>query len=104
LGQELHILFILTIAASAIFFTYSLVRMCMNRKPKHPSSRRRHRIPSVAGPEGFKPEVPIRVHLARDEEIGTQDEAEEVVAEKIANMAAPPPAYGFWRCSVVCRI
>lgn len=57
------------------------------------------RIPSMTGPEGFNPVRPIRVHLARDEELGgeVEDEGEPDPEKKVAQ---PPPAYGLWRSSV----
>ena len=66
-------------------------------------------IPSMTGPEGFKPVRPIRVHLARDEELGIEGEAQEGGggegggdddAEKGGALKMPPPAYGLWRSSV----
>lgn len=98
LGQEVHVLFILVILCTTIFFCHSLIRLCM--LALHPPSDH-PRIPSMTGPEGFTPVRPIRVHLARDEEIaigsgdGTGDPEKEVSA-----VSMPPPAYGLWRCSV----
>lgn len=61
-------------------------------------------IPSMTGPEGFNPVRPIRVHLARDEELGNAGDAEEVEDESEPSeekkVAPPPPAYGLWRSSV----
>ena len=47
-----------------------------------------------------RPRQPIRVHLARDEELGINDEPERDILEA-PELASPPPAYGLWRCSVV---
>ena len=60
------------------------------------------RIPSMTGPEGFTPVRPIRVRLARDEEIaiGSGDGAGDPEKE-VSAVSMPPPAYGLWRCSVV---
>jgi hypothetical protein len=62
------------------------------------------RIPDMTGPEGFQPIVPIRVHLARDEEAAAVDanETERAVdIEKDDDLPPPPPpAYGLWRSSV----
>jgi hypothetical protein len=66
-----------------------------------PRQRRRGLIPSIAGPEGFTPDVPIPVQLARDEEIGVQTEDGMFEEEKMGALKVPPPAYGLWRCSVV---
>ncbi|KAF2401955.1 hypothetical protein EJ06DRAFT_369485 [Trichodelitschia bisporula] len=99
LGQELHVLFILTIVGTLIFFVHSLIRVCiLHLRPKN--QQRLERIPSVAGPEGFQPTVPIRVHLARDEEIVARAEDGTVEEAKLESLKAPPPAYGLWRCSV----
>ena len=76
--------------------------MLASKGPEH-HHRRRNAIPSVAGPDGFTPDVPIRVHLARDEEIAAQGEDGIIAEEKMASLKAPPPAYGLWRCSVVCN-
>jgi hypothetical protein len=46
--------------------------------------------------------MPIRVHLARDEEIAAQEEDGSLTEDKLTSLKAPPPAYGLWRCSVVC--
>lgn len=57
----------------------------------------------MTGPDGFQPIVPIRVHLARDEEAGDVSEADvdrDVDLEKDALPPPPPPAYGLWRSSV----
>jgi hypothetical protein len=102
LGQEVHVLFIMVILCTTIFFCHSLIRLCMLAlRPETDLPR----IPDMAGPEGFKPTRPIRVHLAGDEEIAVggevADTAEELEKEKVQ---MPPPAYGLWRCSVVCFI
>jgi len=58
-----------------------------------------HRVPSVAGPRGYaQPAEPIHVVLARDEEVVGQDPG----PSSYVKLAAPPPAYGLWRNSVVC--
>jgi hypothetical protein len=67
----------------------------------------------MTGPEGFVPIRPIRVHLARDEELAdaytSSDEEENVQGEVRRDVGAddsekgvklPPPAYGLWRSSV----
>ncbi len=55
--------------------------------------------------DGFAPSRPIRVHLARDEELGLPEPSQETVHEPIScvekAIIVPPPAYGVWRCSVV---
>lgn len=107
LGQEIHVLFIMVILAITIFFCHSLIRLCMLML--HPPVET-PRIPSMTGPDGFRPIQPIRVHLARDEELGntTQDHSDseddldpssdEALIEK--KVPPPPPAYGLWRSSV----
>ncbi|KAF2268304.1 hypothetical protein CC78DRAFT_19836 [Lojkania enalia] len=100
LGQEVHVLFIMVILATTIFFCHSLIRLFMLALHPPPETPR---IPDMTGPEGFQPVRPIRVHLARDEELGDVDleagnESQDV--EKPAKVVHPPPAYGLWRSSV----
>jgi hypothetical protein len=99
LGQEIHVLFIMIILATTIFFCHSLIRLFM--LALHPPEEG-PRIPSMTGPEGFHPVRPIRVHLARDEELGIEDDVEDDISdsEKEKKLAHPPPAYGLWRSSV----
>ncbi|KAF2662485.1 hypothetical protein K491DRAFT_700286 [Lophiostoma macrostomum CBS 122681] len=99
LGQEIHVLFIMIILATTIFFCHSLIRLFM--LVLHPPDEG-PRIPSMTGPEGFNPVRPIRVHLARDEELGVADDVEDELSdsEKEKKVALPPPAYGLWRSSV----
>lgn len=104
LGQELHLLFILIILGTLVIFVHSLIRLCVLASKGPRGRRARHTIPSVAGPEGFTPDAPIRVHLARDEEIAAQEDDGTITAEKLASIKAPPPAYGLWRCSVVSQV
>lgn len=89
---------------TAVFFVHSAIRLwIMARKggrPFHESSRH-NRIPSTAGPEGFKPNRPIPVQLARDDEIAALDEEGLLHEEKLEAIKMPPPAYGLWRESVV---
>ncbi|KAF2868587.1 hypothetical protein BDV95DRAFT_500277 [Massariosphaeria phaeospora] len=94
LRQEVHVLFIMVILATTIFFCHSLIRLCM--LILHPPAET-PRIPSMTGPEGFRPLNPIRVHLARDDDLGAEEEVIETVEKKLA---PPPPAYGLWRSSV----
>jgi len=98
LGQEVHVLFIMVILATTIFFCHSLIRLCM--LALHPPEEG-PRIPSMTGPDGFHPVRPIRVHLARDEELGGEEEdALEEVPDPEKKVLHPPPAYGLWRSSV----
>ncbi|KAF2638312.1 hypothetical protein P280DRAFT_80886 [Massarina eburnea CBS 473.64] len=113
LGQEVHVLFIMIVLGTTIFFCHSLIRLCMliihpplYDEATHPS------IPNMSGPEGFRPIRPIQVHLARDEDLDdydaeraddgsaptTNDGENEAIREKA--LAPPPPAYGLWRSSV----
>jgi hypothetical protein len=58
-------------------------------------------IPRDLDREGFaQPQKPIRVILARDEELGLHGQDEE--GRTSSSIPPPPPAYGIWRCSVVC--
>lgn len=93
-------LFILIILSTTILFCHSLVRLCMLSL----SSKRVSeipRIPDMAGPDGFQPEQPIRVHLARDEELAEDEDAIPITDPEKEILKAPPPAYGLWRSSVV---
>lgn len=103
LGQEIHILFIMILLAITIFFCHSLIRLCMLILNPPREDNRPH-IPSMTGPDGFKPIVPIRVHLARDEEAGIVDDAldseTEISDPEKDVLPPPPPAYGLWRSSV----
>ncbi|KAF2100863.1 hypothetical protein NA57DRAFT_74462 [Rhizodiscina lignyota] len=111
LGSELHVLFILAIIATTIFFAHSLIRLFMiaMRGPDANRPRHHNRIPSMVGPEGFQPDEPIRVHVVGDDdivEIEARDEEEDaghVEGDRDAEdgkMKVPPPAYGLWRSSV----
>ncbi|KAI4165980.1 MAG: hypothetical protein LQ342_000411 [Letrouitia transgressa] len=57
------------------------------------------RVPSQENEEGFaRPRAPIRVILARDEELGFHDD--ETSGATRETVQHPPPAYGLWRSSV----
>ncbi|KAF1973641.1 hypothetical protein BU23DRAFT_568044 [Bimuria novae-zelandiae CBS 107.79] len=109
LSQEIHVLFIMIVLGTTIFFCHSLIRLCIlilrppREDPERPS------IPNMTGPEGFHPVRPIRVHLARDEELAdayTSDEEDAVEGAGLdadggeKDVKLPPPAYGLWRSSV----
>lgn len=92
-GQEVHVLFILVILCTTMFFCHSLIRLCMLAvRPVDNTPR----IPNMTGPEGFRPLRPIPVRLARDDEVEAGADGKETGMVKY-----PPPAYGLWRCSVV---
>ncbi|GME23237.1 hypothetical protein GTA08_BOTSDO09940 [Neofusicoccum parvum] len=98
-GQEVHVLFILIILSTTILFCHSLVRLCMlSFRPQRVDEI--PRIPDMAGPEGFQPDQPIRVHLARDEELAEEADPPAFMDPEKEILKAPPPAYGLWRCSV----
>jgi hypothetical protein len=85
-----------------IFFCHSLIRLCMLILNPQPVQDR-PRVPDMTGPEGFQPIRPIRVHLARDEEVGNDMERDveaDLDLEKDELPPPPPPAYGLWRSSV----
>ena len=91
---------ILMIIVFTILFCHSIVRlsMVMLRRPTDEESSAG--FPIRAGSEEYaQPEAPIRVVLARDEEIGISGAGDNV--EQIKGPTLPPPAYGLWRCSVV---
>ncbi|KAI5859122.1 hypothetical protein BZA05DRAFT_21966 [Tricharina praecox] len=92
LKQEWHVLLVLIILVTTMFFCHSLVRLCLDLTGGGDSDRRRgstdfSRIPSIAGPGGYAmPREPIRVNT----------QAPDI----IPGMKEPPPVYGLWRCSV----
>lgn len=80
----------------AIVFCHAFVRFVL-AIARGPIVINRSRIPSQLGPGGYaEPERPIPVVLPADEE--SMAECEGGSQEKLA---APPPAYGLWRSSVV---
>ncbi|RDW62614.1 hypothetical protein BP5796_10916 [Coleophoma crateriformis] len=92
-SQEFHVLLILVILITTIFFCHALIRVCMMlANPPDDNDDRLMGVPAMVGPGGFaEPAEPIRVALARDEEAaGIESDATKV----------PPPAYGLWRESV----
>jgi hypothetical protein len=121
----MHILFAITITATLLFITHAMLRQRAARRRS--AARRRQRAAQRAASAeankamrtplgGFAPVVPIRVHLARDEEIALDEEiaAEDVSADEddvgrgsaaaaaaAGGLRVPPPAYGLWRSSVV---
>ncbi|PWW75665.1 hypothetical protein C7212DRAFT_205118, partial [Tuber magnatum] len=88
LGQEWHVLLVLTILVATMFFCHALVRLCImatNPGRFQRLSRNFTRIPSVAGPNGYaNPREPIRIHAPYGAD----------------HTKPPPPVYGLWRCSV----
>ncbi|KAF2127927.1 hypothetical protein P153DRAFT_294346 [Dothidotthia symphoricarpi CBS 119687] len=117
LGQEIHILFIIILISTTIFFCHSLIRLCMlvlhpkthhhhhHRHPRTGSSSHRRPLQHPSTPENFQPTQPIRVHLARDVELGIppsdiQDMPTDPTDPEKDILPPPPPAYGLWRSSV----
>lgn len=108
----IHVLFILAILAITIVFCHSLIRLFMLAIRFLPRSKRNNDRGRNAA--DFAPEQPIRVHLARDEEIaiggtgGIEDaqsgRSEMTEKETSVLPRAPPPAYGLWRSSVVSTV
>ena len=100
------------VLATTIFFCHSLIRLCMLILHPPPVDASQPSVPNMVGPEGFNPVRPIRVHLARDEELADanyesdedddplnrQDITRDIDEEK--GLKLPPPAYGLWRSSV----
>ncbi|KAK8173390.1 hypothetical protein IWX90DRAFT_484342 [Phyllosticta citrichinensis] len=94
--RELHILFILLIVAATMVFSHSSIRLFMLTRPPHsPSSRRHNRhIPVPVGPPSFNPSTPIRVHLARDEDLAAGSStaaAQRASARSSAELSFSPP-------------
>ncbi|PBP25476.1 hypothetical protein BUE80_DR003560 [Diplocarpon rosae] len=94
-SQEFHILLILIILVTTVFFCHAMIRLCMLLlKPASPDleAHTRSLDPQMVGPGGYaEPFAPIPVTLTRDEEAaGIESEATKL----------PPPAYGLWRESV----
>ena len=94
-SEEFHVLLILIILVTTIFFCHALIRLCIMLMHPPKGNNLGRQFPGMIGPEGYaQPEVPIRVALARDEEaVGIKSEATKM----------PPPAYGLWRESVVSK-
>lgn len=90
---------VIFILIATILFCHYLIRffslLLQARRRKQ-----RHRASGELDRNGFaQPGEPIRVILARDEELGLHESNfEEMNPERVAS---PPPAYGLWRCSVV---
>lgn len=79
----------------AIVFCHSFVRFVL-ALARGPIVIDRNRIPSQIGRGGYaEPHRPIPVVLAADEEVMADD------SDTREKVAAPPPAYGLWRSSVV---
>ncbi|TVY60658.1 hypothetical protein LSUE1_G007292 [Lachnellula suecica] len=91
-SQEFHVLLILIILITTIFFCHALIRLCMMIINPPVDDALSQDLPSMVGPGGYaNPTVPIQVALARDEEAaGIENDATKL----------PPPAYGLWRESV----
>jgi hypothetical protein len=102
LGQELHILFGLTLGGGAIFLAYSLFRLYRSRRRQARRAARRAVREKRQAESNFAPTVPIRVHMAVDEELAVAEPVHETPVAAAAEPATtvPPPAYGLWRSSV----
>lgn len=94
-SQEFHVIVILLILVTTVFFCHSLVRLCVLLL--RPASEFAPDTPATyTVNQGFargcaNPSQPIRVQLLRDEEAaGIESDVTKF----------PPPAYGLWRESV----
>ena len=99
-GETFHAILIMLILIVTIIFCHYLIRLCMltvRSKRRDPSGELvdQSRAGAIA-----RPREPIRVILARDEELGLH-ERNVVEEDKEIAVPPPPPAYGLWRCSVV---
>lgn len=93
-----NVILIILILFNAIICCHYLIRLCMVALHARQKDRT-GRVPSAADENGFaQPERPIRIILARDEELGLHDNEEGPISSPVP---PPPPAYGLWRCSVV---
>ena len=93
-GQNFHIVLILFLLIFTVIFCHSLIRLCMLALQKK-DARQTTRLSNNG--DYAHPEEPIQVVLARDEEMGLEDDRYD--EEK--DLPPPPPAYGLWRGSVV---
>lgn len=98
--QAFHVMMILLLITFTILFCHSIIRlsMAMLRRARDEESGVGIRG-RTASEEYAQPEQPIRVVLARDEEIGISGTSNSLGATEGPTL--PPPAYGLWRCSVV---
>lgn len=95
-----NVILIILILVNTIICCHYLIRLCMLAMHARQQNRT-GRVPSEADENGFaQPQRPIRVILARDEELGLHDNEEGPITSSVP---PPPPAYGLWRCSVVCK-
>ncbi|MCJ1420802.1 hypothetical protein MMC32_007161 [Xylographa parallela] len=92
-GQNFHIVLILFLLIFTVIFCHSLIRLCMLALQKK-DARQTTRLSNNG--DYAHPEEPIQVVLARDEEMGLEDDRYD--EEK--DLPPPPPAYGLWRGSV----
>ncbi len=98
--QAFHVLMILMIILFTILFCHSIVRLSMRMLRSSTDEERALRSHRRARSRGYvQPEQPIRVVLARDEEIGISGTDDGLEENK--GPTPPPPVYGQWRCSVV---
>lgn len=96
-----NVILIILILFNTIICCHYLIRLCMLALRARQQDRT-GRVPREAGQNGFaQPQRPIRVILARDEELGLHDEEGPISSSVPPPPPPPPPAYGLWRCSVV---
>lgn len=87
LGQEWHVILVLIVLITTLFFCHSLTRLVIDYSTSRQG--RFSRVPSIAGPEGWAcPTEPIRINTQGPAEAGE-------------GLKEPPPVYGLWRCSYV---
>ena len=98
--QEFRIIAILFMLVFTVLFAHSLIRLFMLMlQLKKRGTLDRH--PSLNSGNGYaRPTQPIRVVLARDEEIGIGG-TPPIGLDEPKPIPPPPPAYGLWRGSVV---
>jgi hypothetical protein len=94
-GGDFTIVLVLVVILATLFFSYGLVKLCLFVIRRDRARQDQTDSPLDVPGHGYAvPTEPIRVVLARDEEVaGIESEMSKVT----------PPAYGVWRESVVSR-
>lgn len=101
-SQSFNIVLILFILIFTVYFAHSAIRLGIELVKRRRRNSMEGARPGQAGRSGFAhPSKPIRVVLARDEELGLGVGEDIEEDKKPMTPVPPPPAYGLWRGSVV---